>query len=188
MNVAQPYGGYVLNDIANALGLDAEYTIEYTKVLPLDKGYESVAFDSLPDYFDMVGTEHRGYLLGKRDTSVDETFEEVAELDGFDGAVVYICNPKEQFSAFTNICEALKEDAFLLGSSQFATATKLSDGESISFIIDGVTFKRVFKIDTSMKGTIALNPTYDMGLSTPLVSSYRFSKVEIMQEKERELV
>jgi NADH-quinone oxidoreductase subunit G len=183
MNVAQPYGGYVLNDIANALGLDAEYTIEYTKALPSEKGFKAVEFDSLPDYFDTVGTEHRGYLLEVNETSVDETLEEVAELDGFDGAVVYICNPKEQFSAFTNLCEPLKEEAFLLGSSQFAVVTKLSDGESISFTVDGVTFKRVFKIDTSMKGTIALNPTYDMGLSAPLVSSYRFSRVEIMQEK-----
>ena len=185
MNVAQPYGGYVLNDIANALGLDAEYTIEYTKVLPVDKGFKSVEFDTLPNYFDMIGTEHRGYLLGEREVSVEVTLEEVAEFDGFDGAVVYIYNPKEQFSAFTNICEPLKVEPFLLGSSQFATATKLSDGENVSFVIDGVTFKRVFKIDTSMKGTIALNPTYDMGLSTPLVSSYRFSKVEIMQEKKR---
>ena len=183
MNVAQPYGGYVLNDIANALGLDAEYTIEYTKALPSEKGFKAVEFDSLPDYFDTVGTEHRGYLLEVNETSIDETLEEVAELDGFDGAVVYTCNPKEQFSAFTNLCEPLKEEAFLLGSSQFAVVTKLSDGESISFTVDGVTFKRVFKIDTSMKGTIALNPTYDMGLSAPLVSSYRFSRVEIMQEK-----
>ena len=181
MNVAQPYGGYVLNDIANALGLDAEYTIEYTKALPVEKGFESVEFDTLPDYFDTIGTEHRGYLLGEREVSVEVTLEEVAEFDGFDGAVVYICNPKEQFSAFTNICEPLKEEAFLLGSSQFATATKLNDGENVSFVIDGVTFKRVFKIDTSMKGTIALNPTYDMGLSTPLVSSYRFSRVEIQK-------
>jgi len=183
MNVAQPYGGYVLNDIANALGLSAEYTIEYTKALPSEKGFKAVEFDSLPDYFDTAGTEHRGYLLEECETAVDETLEEVAELDGFDGAVVYTCNPKEQFSAFTNICKPLKEEAYLLGSSQFATVTKLSDGESISFIVDGVTFKRVFKIDTSMKGTIALNPTYDMGLSAPLVSSYRFSRVEIMQEK-----
>jgi len=181
MNVALPYGGYVLNDIANALGLDAEYTIEYTKDLPVDKGFEAQEFDSLPDYFDTVGTEHRGYLLSEQETAVDETLEEVAELDGFDGAIVYQCNPKEQFSAFTAICEPLTEEAFLLGSQQFATATKLSDGESISFVIDGVTFKRVFKIDTSMKGTIALNPTYDMGLSTPLVSSYRFSRLEIMK-------
>jgi NADH-quinone oxidoreductase subunit G len=181
MNVAQPYGGYILNDIANALGLDAEYTIEYTKALPSEKGFENVEFDSLPDYFDTVGNEHRGYLLKECETSVDETLEEVAELDGFDGSVVYTCNPKEQFSAFTNLCEPLKEEAFLVGSLQFSQATKLSDGESVSFIIDGVTFKRVFKIDTSMKGTIALNPTYDMGLSTPLVSSYRFSRIEIQK-------
>jgi NADH-quinone oxidoreductase subunit G len=181
MNVAQPYGGYILNDIANALGLDAEYTIAYTKALPSEKGFENVEFDSLPNYFDTVGNEHRGYLLNERETSVDETLEEVAELDGFDGSVVYICNPKEQFSAFTNLCEPLKEEAFLVGSSQFSQATKLSDGESVSFIIDDVTFKRVFKIDTSMKGTIALNPTYDMGLSTPLVSSYRFSRIEIQK-------
>ena len=181
MNVAQPYSGYILNDIANALGLNAEYTIAYTKALPSEKGFKEVEFDSLPDYFDTVGNEHRGYLLNECETSVDETLEEVAELDGFDGAVVYTCNPKEQFSAFTNLCEPLKEEAFLVGSSQFSQATKLSDGESVSFIIDGVTFKRVFKIDTSMKGTIALNPTYDMGLSTPLVSSYRFSRIEIQK-------
>ncbi|HFU77200.1 MAG TPA: 2Fe-2S iron-sulfur cluster binding domain-containing protein [Epsilonproteobacteria bacterium] len=181
MNVAQPYGGYVLNDIANALGLNAEYTIAYTKALPVDKGFKSVDFDALPDYFDTTGTEHRGYLLEVRERLVDETLEEVAELDGLDGAVVYTCNPKEQFSAFTNLCEPLEEEAFLVGSQQFATATKLSDGEEVSFSIDGVTFKRVFKIDTSMKGTIALNPTYDMGLSTPLVSSYRFSRVEIQK-------
>lgn len=181
MNVALPYGGYVLNDIANALGLKAEYTIEYTKVLPSDKGFEAQEFDSLPDYFDTVGTEHRGYLLHAQKTAVNVNLEEVEELDGFDGAIVYQCNPNEQFSAFTAKCKPLEQEAFLSGSQQFATATKLTDGESISFAIDGVTFKRVFKIDTSMKGTIAINPSYDMGLSTPLVSSYRFSRLEIQK-------
>ena len=63
MNVALPYGGYVLNDIANALGLNAEYTIEYTQALPIEKGFEAIEFDDLPDYFDSVGNENRGYLL-----------------------------------------------------------------------------------------------------------------------------
>jgi NADH-quinone oxidoreductase subunit G len=181
MNVAQPYGGYVLNDIANALEINAEYTIEYTKMLPEEKGFKAIEFDVLPDYFDTVGTEHRGYLLNIEKRAVDTSFEEVEELDGFDGAVIYTCNPQEQFSAFTYLCEPLKKEAFLVASTQFANANKLSDGESVSFTINGVTFKRVFKIDTSMKGTIALNPTYDMGLSAPLVSSYRFSKVEIQK-------
>jgi len=44
--------------------------------------------------------------------------------------------------------------------------------------IDGVLFNRVFKIDTSLKGTIAINPTYDLGLSSALLSSYRFRRLE----------
>jgi len=53
----------------------------------------------------------------------------------------------------------------------------LQDGDIIEFEVDGVSFCRVFKIDTSMKGTIALNPTFDMGLSASLLSSYRFSRL-----------
>jgi NADH-quinone oxidoreductase subunit G len=178
MNVALPYGGYVLNDIANALGLHAEYTIEYTCELPEDKGFEAVEFDTLPDYFDSVGNEHRGYLLKSKKLAVSRTLEEVEELEGFDGAVVYNCDPTEQFSAFTAKSSNLEDEAVLLGSQQFAVATKLKDGERIKFMIDGVNFDRLFKIDTSMKGTIALNPVFDMGLSGALVSSYRFKRLD----------
>jgi len=178
MNVALPYGGYVLNDIANALGQHAEYTIGYTRELPEEKGFEAVEFDSLPDYFDSVGNEHRGYLLKAKKVSVSRTIEEVEELEGFDGAVVYNCNPTEQFSAFTAKSSLLEDEAVLLGSQQFAVATKLKDGERIKFMIDGVNFDRLFKIDTSMKGTIALNPVFDMGLSGALVSSYRFKRLD----------
>jgi len=178
MNVALPYGGYVLNDIANALGLNTEYTIGYTAELPEEKGFESVEFDDLPDYFDSVGNEHRGYLLKYKKVPVSRTLEEVEELEGFDGAVIYNCNPTDQFSAFTAKSSLLEDEAVLLGSQQFAVVTKLKDGERITFTIDGVNFDRLFKIDTSMKGTIALNPTFDMGLSGALVSSYRFKRLD----------
>ena len=178
MNVALPYGGYVLNDIANELDLNAEYTIEYTKALPPEKGFESIEFDALPDYFDSVGNENRGYLLKSQKVSVKRTLEEVAEIEGFDGAVIYNCNPADQFSAFTAKSPLLKDEAVLLGSQQFATVTKLKDGENIKYTLDGVVFDRMFKIDTSMKGTIALNPIFDMGLSGALLSSYRFSRLD----------
>ncbi len=178
INVALPYGGYVLNDIANTLGLDAEYTIEYTKALPVEKGFEAIEFDALPDYFDSVGNENRGYLLKVQKASLKRTLEDVAEIEGFDGAVIYNCDPTDQFSAFTDKSKLLKDEAVLLGSQQFATVTKLKDGENIRYTLDGVVFDRVFKIDTSMKGTIALNPTFDMGLSAALLSSYRFSRLD----------
>ena len=178
MNVALPYGGYVLNDIANALGLDAEYTIGYTKALPEEKGFEAIEFDDLPDYFDSVGNEHRGYLLKAKKVSVCRSLEEIEEPEGYDGAVVYRCDPTEQFSAFTAKSSLLEDEAVLRGSQQFAMATKLKEGDRIQFTIDGVDFDRLFKIDTTMKGTIAFNPTFDMGLSGALVSSYRFKRLD----------
>ena len=178
MNVAVDYGGYVLNDLANALGLSAEYTIDYTVQLPTNKGYQAIEFDSLPDYFDTTGVEHRGYLLNEVEVAIDESIEEPLEIEGIDGAVIYNCNPQEHFSAFTGKSRNLLQDAYLVGSEQFATAAKLKDGESVSFEVDGVQFNRLFRVDTSLKGTIALNPTFDMGLSAPLLSSYRFCRLE----------
>ena len=178
MNVALPYGGYVLNDISNVLGVHAEFTIDYTKELPQDKGYRMLDFDSLPDYFDAVGNEHRGYLLEQIKVSAKRKLDEVSELEGYDGAVVYNCNPTDQFSPFTAKSKLLQDKAVLLGSQQFAMATKLKDGEEITFTIDDIKFNRIFKIDTTMKGTIALNPTFDTGLNMALLSSYRFSRLD----------
>jgi len=108
----------------------------------------------------------------------EPTEDDKAELEGYDGAVVYSCNPTEQFSAFTAKSSLLEDEAVLLGSQQFAMATKLKDGDRIRFTIDGVDFDRLFRIDTTMKGTIALNPTFDMELSGALVSSYRFKRLD----------
>jgi len=178
INVAIDYGGYILNDIANALGLEAEYTIDYTKQLPTQKGFKRIEFDFLPNHFDITGVEYRGYVLDEVNTDIDEDIEEPIEVEGIDGAVIYNCNPQEHFSPFTAKSNILSSDVYLLGSQQFAIASKLSDGNSVKFKIDNIEFTRVFKIDTSLKGTIALNPTYDMGLSTALLSSYRFNRLE----------
>ena len=178
INVALDYGGYILNDIANALGLNSRYTVDYTKELPLDSGFKNVEFDSLPDSYSITGEENRGYILSEVDTKIDNKIEEPLEFEGIDGAVIYNCNPQEHFSPFTAKSKILEREVNLLGSEQFAIASKLKDGNRVKFVIDNIEFDRVFKIDTSLKGTIALNPTYDMGLSTALLSSYRFNRLE----------
>ncbi len=55
----------------------------------------------------------------------------------------------------------------------------MRDKDIVEFSIDGRKVTRVFIIDTSLKGTIAINPTFDLGLSEFAVSSYRFLKVNI---------
>jgi NADH-quinone oxidoreductase subunit G len=130
--------------------------------------------------------EHRGYLLSDLKVAVEQTIEAVEETKGM-GAVVYHCNPAEQFSPFTAKCEPITTEAQLVGSTAFAEETGLSDGQRVSFEIDGVTFDRVFKIDTSMSGNIALNPSYDMGLSAALIFSYRFKSIDFSASKNEEV-
>jgi NADH-quinone oxidoreductase subunit G len=176
-NAALEYKGYVLNDIASALGVKREYTIDYTQELPIDKGYQDVAFDDLKVDFGINGEDLRGYRLQTQGVDSDSILEEIAPLPTYDGLVLYRANAINQFSPFTHKAKELQSQEFLRGSSQFALAAKISDGDEVKFELDGVKYTRVFKIDTSMKGTVAINPTNDKGLSSTLVSSYRYAKL-----------
>ena len=181
-NAALSYNGYVLNDIANALGLKAVYTIDYTSMLPSKAGFKAMVFDELPFGFDVAGVENRGYLLASKPVKNIEAFEEIEEIPTYDGAIIYRCNEDNQFNMLTNRTKALKHDeVYLKGSAQFATVAKVTDGDEIVYMVDGIRYKRRFKLDSSLKGTIALHPNYDMGLGSTLVSSYRFSHLALEQ-------
>jgi len=180
-NAALDYDGYELADLARAIGIEIGEVIELTERLPEDRGYESIPFDELPDYFAVDGTNHRGYRLKTVECGGDgTTIAPVADIRSYDGAVVYRCDYGRSFNPFTASTTQLgDEKGILRGSSQFASAAKISDGDRVRFEADGVLFERVFNIDTSMKGTVALNPTFDIGLSSFAISSYRFSQVKI---------
>jgi len=180
-NVAIPFNGYVLNDIASALGVEARYTIDYTEKLPQERGFEAVRFDDIPYYFSNKDGEVRGYELKRMKHSVDSTLEEVADLPEFNGAILYRCDPVLQFGPQTYKASQLsKEEPVLYGSEQFAMAAKLKEGMRVKFSVEGVEMERVFKIDPDLKGTIALNPTFDLGLREDLLSSiYRYSQSKI---------
>ena len=182
-NVALAFDGFCLNDIANELGLEERYTINYTAKLPVSKGYSAEEFDALDNFFDASGNEVRGYALNINDVEAkNSSLDELAELESFDGVVVYGCNPNSQKNIFTNICKYLATDAVLLGSAQFAVAAKVKDGETYSIMIDGQKIERVFKLSDTLKGTIALMPIFDLGFEgQSLLSKYRFNKVKLTQ-------
>jgi len=179
LNVALPYDGYILNDLAKELGVGRKYTIDLTKELPKDSGFKPVDFDSLEIKFSPLGDDLRGYKLDVKESESSLEVEEVEELESFDGVVVYCVNSAHARNPFTQKARLTKSEPKLLGSSQFATAAKVADGDIVEFEIDGKKVTRVFSIDTSLKGTFALNPTFDMGLSAFAISSYRFNKITI---------
>ncbi len=179
LNVALGYDGYILNDIANELGVGRKYTIDFTAELPEEKGFKAIDFDSLANSFSKTGEDTRGYKLNVVDVEAKIELNDVEDLPSFDGIVVYNVNSAHNPNPFTQKSKLTKTELKLLGSSQFAMAAKVKDGDLLEFELNGKKVRRVFSIDTSLKGTIALNPTSDMGLSAFAVSSYRFSQINI---------
>ncbi len=179
-NVAVAYEGYTLNDMANALGLAAHNTIDYTAQLPVSKGFNGSSFDDLGNFYSALGEDNRGYILENRDGEADGKLEEIDDLPEFNGTVVYRCNPVNQFNTYTAQTEQLEKEATLRGSAQFAAAAKIGDGDKIRIEFPHSTQERIFKLDSSMKGTIALVPAYDVGFGV-LNDQYRFEKVKIMR-------
>ena len=175
-NVAVAFEGYCLNDIASALGVNMQYTIDYTSLLPLDKGFKAVEFDALGNFYGALGDDERGYLLENIECEITGELEEIDDLPEFNGAVAYYCNPINQFNAYTASTSQLEKDSSLRGSSQFAAAAQLKDGESVQ--IEGCDVVRTFVLDESLKGTIALVPTYDTAFGG-VSDGYRFEKIKL---------
>ena len=181
-NAALPFDGYCLNDIANEILDDTKkYTIDYTQELPSANGYQNIPFDNLQNGYDKYGNDLRGYILNSQDIATSTVeLEEIEELDSYNGSVIYRCEPLHQFNKATAKSLLLKSDSHLRGSASFATAAKIQAGDMVSIQYNGQTTQRMFKIDTTIKGTIALYPTFDNGLSDDLIPlGYRYKQVKI---------
>ncbi len=177
-NVALSFDGYTLNDLAVACGISSENTIDYTKELNPNRGFKNIEFDNLENFLTPYGEDERGYLLDEVVCEADGTIEELDDLPEFNGTVIYHSNPVLQFNTYTNNSKQLEKDRTLRGSAQFAAAARISDGDTVEISFDGETVIRNFKLETDLKGTIALNPTFD---SVVDASKYRFEKSKIVR-------
>ncbi len=180
-NAALEYKGYILNDIANELGIKSSLTIDYTPKLPKESGYVPLEFDLMPNFFDNGGNELRGYLLEERECEEEISFEKISDPKYGEGQFVYRSNPINQFSPFTNKAHQLHEEPSLYVSNDFLNENSLTEGDEVK--IEGekgeVTLK--VKVDKQAAGLIPYLPTFDkdLDLSGIFASDYRFAKVSI---------
>ncbi|MFA5214990.1 2Fe-2S iron-sulfur cluster-binding protein [Sulfuricurvum sp.] len=177
-NVAVGFEGYTLNDVASALGIETQYTVDYTAKLPTSQGFKSVSFDELGNFYSQLGEDNRGYMLENCEVEINGTLEAIADLPEFNGTVAYRCNPVNQFNSYSARVSQLEQDTSLRGSAQFAAAARIGDGDRVQIDSSGRVEERVFTLDTALKGTIALIPTYD-GVFGAMNETYRFEKVKI---------
>ena len=175
-NVALGFDGYTLNDILSACGIEHENTIDCTQLLDKKSGFKAVAFDALENFLSPHGSDDRGYILDEVKCKMSGSLDSVEDLAEFNGAVIYHSNPVLQFNAYTNTTSQLERDTSLRGSAQFAQIAKISDGDKIEIEFGSQTIVREFKLDEDLKGTIALNPSFDVAVDS---SRYRFEKSKI---------
>lgn len=180
-NAALPYNGYCLNDIANELGFDAEFTIDYTAELPTRRGFKAVAFDSLPNEFTRAGVENRGYLLSSKIVTCKDEVDEISETKAMNSPL-YLANPVQQFSAFTNRAHQLNEAGSLYASSEFLEKRELKSGDMV--VVEGsggVKLTLRVEVDLMISGDIPYLPTFDTKLNAKqfFPNGYRFADVSI---------
>lgn len=181
-NAALQFDGYSLNDLANRiLDVKQKHTIDYTELLAIKKEFNPVKFDEMKNGFDKYGNDLRGYSLNKLEIPiVNEMPKEIEELEAYNGSIIYRCEPLHQFNKATAKSLLLQSDTHLRGSSSFAIAAKIKAGDKVNIIYNNQVKTKIFKVDTTIKGTIALYPTFDDGLSDDLIpSGYRFKRVKI---------
>jgi NADH-quinone oxidoreductase subunit G len=183
-NVALEFDGYCLNDLLNEfLDFKVENTIDYTPTLPLEKGFKNIQFDQLQNGYDKNGNDLRGYQLEIKNIDVsDVTLDEIDDINTYNGTIIYRCEPLHHFNQNTAKSLVLQSNNSLRGSAGFATAAKIKDGDHVEITHNNTTIRKKFKIDSTIKGTIALCPTYDDGLNNSLIPlGYRFKQVKILK-------
>jgi len=174
---ALPYGGYELNDLMNALGVGKRYTIDWTMELPVDKGFQAVAFDDLEDGFDNSGNELRGYALTnlatkKENIKVEKLNDEIL----LDGQIAYRCNPQRQFNDFTDKAHQIFEEFGLYASPE--KAKELGENVEVKFEGGSLTLKVIE--DDRMSGDIVEIPDFKSSIDTyRLFGDSRYAKVTI---------
>lgn len=105
-----------------------------------------------------------------RDIWADGVLEDIAPLPEFNGTVVYRCNRNSERD----------RSSALRGSSQFAIAARIGNGDEVEIRFKDSTETRTFVLDETLKGTIALSPTFDTEMGA-MNGNYRFEKTKILR-------
>ena len=184
-NVAIPHKGYFLNDIANALGLMAKDTIDYTPLLPKEKGYRGIKFDDLENFYANNGTSHRGYKLEISNFTPNDDIEpllkEKNEPNLKDGeALVNLTNPINLPSFFANYATQTAKRAKLYASSEFMAKFEISQNEAIILEKDEHKLAICVELDSELGGVAAYLGDYDDKLDVGVIfngKSYAVVKI-----------
>ncbi|HEC1756858.1 TPA: NADH-quinone oxidoreductase subunit G [Campylobacter lari] len=175
-NAALEFKGYFLNDLANALGFDEEFTINYTKFLPQNKGFRAIDFDELENHYDNGGVNHRGYELDFSHFEFEKILntQEVKEQNE-GNLTLYHANRIHQFSKLSN--RAFNEVGALFLSPDLMQKFDLNQDDSVILKNEKTQIAISVKCDESLENGAYLGD-YDSKIDfKSLFDNTRYAKV-----------
>jgi len=180
-NVALPYSGYILNDIAKELACGEELTIDFTPKLPTEAGFMIADFDTLPNLYNNAGDEVRGYDLKIKTVKEEVGLEKLSQVQEMKGDIVYLSNPINQFSAFTNKAHQLKTTGAVYVSPEYLEAKGFAEGDELSVQTKNGEISAKIEVDKQLSGEIVYLPTFDTNLNSKALfdSGFRFTTATI---------
>ncbi|NOQ30667.1 MAG: NADH-quinone oxidoreductase subunit G [Helicobacteraceae bacterium] len=180
-NAALSYGGYTLNDLASALGVESDLTIDYTSQLPTAGGFKSTAFDDLSDHFTNAGEEVRGYALNvKKNKTSNESVEPFNEDEALAGELIYYANPVKNFSKFSQKAHQLNAKGGVFVSVARLESLGLKEGDRVTVETSTSKLTTSLYVDNQIDGDIAYLPNFDTKLNSEvLFNGYRFNNALI---------
>ena len=189
-NVAIPHKGYFLNDIANALGLMAKDTIDYTPLLPKEKGYRGIKFDDLENFYANNGTSHRGYKLEISNCTPNDDIDPLLKDSKSinlkdDEALINLANPINLPSFFANYATQTAKRAKLYASSEFMAKFEISQNEAIILEKDRHKLAICVELDSELGGVAAYLGDYDDKLDVGVIFNGKsYAAVKIIKAKD----
>lgn len=161
-NAALPYEGYELLDFANAL-LDEKFAhvVAYTSRLSKNPHYKNLRFDALTNYYSNDGENHRGYLLNELSCESKEEKFNFDNVNKMDNSYLYLANPIEQFSKFTNYASQLSQVAELYVSEEYLKENNLEDKALVKICLGEDCSVLRIKVDKNIKNSAAYLPYFD---------------------------
>jgi len=178
LNVALPFNGYCLNDIANEiLETKKENTIDWTSEI-----FQKIDFDNLKNEFSNGGEDLRGYKLVSDEVTKKDSSSHLAisDLPKLGSSLIYLANPVLQFNNFTNKAHQLTESAKLYLSPEFAEKLNLKNNDIVAIATKNGNLKIAVEIDNKIGGEICYLPTFDKTVDArKLFNGYRFAEAKI---------
>lgn len=186
-NAALSHGGYFLNDIANALNIEAKNTIDYTAQLPKEKGYKGVKFDDLENFYANDGTSHRGYKLEISNFTpkddIEPLFKEKNELNLKENeALISLANPINLPSFFANYASGIAKCAKLYASSEFMAKFEISQNEAVILEKNEHKLAICVELDSELGGVAAYLGDYDEKIDVSAIFEHKsYASVKIIK-------